>query len=314
MKYSFFDWHCDTASVLLATGQRLAVNDHAVSLERASRLSRYVQVMAYFTSPKLTNEEGWERVNAMHRHLTEDPAVLQGNAVIRNACPPNEDGVHLLLSIEDARILNGRLERLELLREMGIRILTPLWNGVTCIGGAHNTNEGLTAFGAKAVDRAITLGMLPDISHASERSADEIFQIAALHSTPVIASHSNAYNVCPVSRNLRNGQIREILRSRGVIGLNLYVSFLSKDPDNASVNDVLRHVDYFLEQGAEDALCFGCDMDGAKLPRDIPSLEHIPQLAEAFGKRYSENTVHKLLFENAYSFAKRALPSSAKNP
>lgn len=314
MKYSFFDWHCDTAGALLRANEPLAANSQAVSLKKAEQLAHYIQVMAYFTSSKLSDEEGWEWVHSMHRHLTEDASVLRGDAVICDACPPQSNGVHLLLAVEDARILNGKLERVDRLRQMGIRILTPLWSGVTCIGGAHNTSEGLTAFGRIAVDRAITLGMLPDISHASERSADEIFQIAYDHGCPVIASHSNAHSVCPVSRNLRDGQICEIVRSGGVIGLNLYVSFLSKDAANASANDVLRHVEYFLEQGAENALCFGCDMDGAALPADIPSLEEIPHLADLLSRHYSSDTVHKIMFENAYSFARRALTSSAKNP
>jgi membrane dipeptidase len=128
----------------------------------------------------------------------------------------------------------------------------------------------------------------------------------------VIASHSNAYEICPVSRNLHPHQINAVLSLGGVIGLNLYRRFLS-DGDSPSRQDVLRHTEYFLEHGCEDALCFGCDMDGADLPDDLGDLSAIPSLREFLSRYYSEEILNKLFFKNAYSFAADHLTSSAKN-
>ena len=127
-----------------------------------------------------------------------------------------------------------------------------------------------------------------------------------------MASHSNAFDLCPVSRNLQRSQIRDILSLGAVIGINLYVHFLSST-HTASREDVLRHVEYFLEQGCEDALCFGSDMDGAELPADIPNLGAIPALRNFLSDYYDESILNKLFYKNAYHFAERNFSASAEN-
>ncbi|MBQ9785239.1 MAG: membrane dipeptidase [Clostridia bacterium] len=305
MKLSLFDLHADTAWAMYEHRQPLGANTLAVSLDKATAFARYVQVMALWTHPTLSDEDGWERCAQMLQNLENDPAVRESRARLCTACPTDPSLPSLLLSVEDARILNGKAERVDALYDMGVRILTPLWKGESCIGGAHDTDTGLTDFGKSALTRALEHGMVLDISHASERAADDIFNLAARDGAPVIASHSNAYTLCGVSRNLRDGQIKEILDTGGVIGINLYTHFL-RENGNACISDVIRHITYFLEMGAVDALCLGCDMDGADLPADIPDLSYLPRLAEELQKRnYSDETIRAIFFENAYRFAEQ---------
>lgn len=307
---SLFDLHCDTAGEMLATGQPLGENSLAVSLSKATAFCQYVQVMALWANDRLSDAEGWRQVRRMVQNLKKDPAVANGDVGLGTVCPERADGVSLLLGLEDARVLELHPERVDELFEMGVRIFTPLWRGVTCIGGAHDTNEGLTDFGELAVRRALERGMVPDISHASVASADEMFDLAAEYSRPVVASHSNAYAVTPVSRNLRDEQIRAVVNSRGLIGLNLYTAFLASDHP-ATVTDVLRHAEYFLSHGAEHALALGCDMDGADLPQDLHDLAALPALAECFLRHnYSESLVRNIFFENAYRVLRAALNPS----
>lgn len=306
MRPSLFDLHADTAWAMYEKGQPLTDNTLAVSLKRASRFERYIQVMALWTHPSLSDASGWNRCIQMLQNLRADEAIVNGSARICTACPErNAKTPSFLLSVEDARILNGTLERVDALYDMGVRILTPLWKGVSCIGGAHDTQNGLTPFGKAAIDRALSRGMVPDISHASEHSAFELLDLANARGIPTIASHSNAYTICPVSRNLRDWQIEAVLSSDGVIGINLYTYFLRTD-GNASTEDIIRHIEYFLEKGTEHALCLGCDMDGADMPSDIPDLSRLPLLAEALQKRnYTDEMIRALFFENAYCFAEK---------
>ncbi len=310
MKLSLFDLHCDTAYELYRRGQFLSQNTLAVSLEKASQFDRYIQVMALWTPPEWSDAEGWRRLSEMLARLQEDPALQMGQArLVTNRselslCP------QLLLSVEDARILDGQLSRVDMLFSMGVRILTPLWRGISCIGGAHDADVGLTPFGSDALWRALTLGMIPDISHASRRSADEIFSLAKASGTPVIASHSNAYELCPVSRNLTKEQIKAIRACGGIIGINLHAPFLSINAD-ATITDILRHIDYFLSEGMEYRLALGCDMDGGIMPREIPSVDALPRLAEALlAAHYSEKTIRAIFFDNAYRFANTYLLKS----
>ncbi len=311
MKLSLFDLHCDTILEMHRKQEPLSQNSLAVSLSNAAQFARYVQVMAFWTAYDLSDEEGWERLLSMYDYLKQDPSVQSGDAVICTAHDPNDPRPQLLLAVEDMRILAGRIERVDELFAMGFRILTPLWCGNTCIGGSHDTNAGLTAFGADALRRALTLGMIPDISHASRRATDEILALAEEYKMPVIASHSNAHAVCPVSRNLDDRQIDRLLACRGIIGLNLYKAFLRTDGE-ATIDDILLHIDHFLARGAEDSLSLGGDMDGCDLLSEIPSQKHLSRLADRMlQKNYSEKLIHAIFFENAARFAAQNLHSSS---
>lgn len=311
MSFDLFDLHCDTAYEMLRTGQSLTDNRLAVSLTGAKKVfSRYVQIMAHWTDDALSDEAGWEQLLAMHRHLLQDDAIREGHAVIATTIPSDANLPTLLLSVEDARVLANKIERVDTLFQMGFRFLTPLWAGSTCIGGSHDTDVGLTDFGKRALSRAVELGMLLDISHASLASSEEILALSAAQGRPAIASHSNVYDVRPVSRNLQAWQVEALLRCDGIIGLNLHVPFLT-DQTDATVDDVLRHVDAFLAMGAEKALCLGGDMDGAWLPTAFDKVEKLSQLAEEMLRRnYSEDTVRGMFFENAHRFACKHLQAS----
>ena len=308
MQLPLIDFHCDTATKLYETGQFLTENDLAVSLKSASVFRPYLQVMAFFTDPDFSDEDGWDHFLSVRSNLLRDPAVMEGRAKCLTAVGEELPPVSLLFSIEDARIFANRPERVEEAYALGVRILTPLWSGLTCIGGSHDTADGLTDFGRSVIRKALALGMIPDISHASIRSADEIFALAKEANRPVIASHSNAAAICPVSRNLNDRQIKEILSSGGIIGLNLYVKFLAQK-DTVTSEDIIPHIEHFLSLGAADALCLGCDMDGADLPQDLQTVGALQILAERLlSRNYPESLVRKIFFDNAKSFLRRNLP------
>lgn len=287
--------------------QPLAKNDLAVSLERAECFSRYTQIMALWTDHALSDEEGWSAFEAMLVNLKCDPSITCGDARILTDYRAATESPSLILGVEDARILAGDLLRVRTLWDAGVRILTPLWKGVTSIGGSHDTDVGLTEFGRAALQSAAELGMILDISHASVRSADEIFELSGQVGRPVIVSHSNSHAICPVSRNLSDRQVAQILACGGVIGLNLYGAFLSTDK-NATARDLLLHIEHLLSLGAADALCLGCDMDGCTLPPDIPALDALPRLADyMLAHGYSESLVRAIFSDNADRFARRYL-------
>ena len=306
MNLSLFDLHADTAWAMYQTNAPLESNSLAVSLEKAKYYNRYIQVMALWTSPDLNNEDGYLRLLEMVKNLKNDPALISGKAELCTSCPARTaDKASLLFSIEDARILNSRIERVEEIAKLGVRSIIPMWAGETCIGGSHDTNVGLTSFGKLAIKKMLDLNMILDISHASVLSSKDIFELSAAHSKPVIASHSNAHTVCPVSRNLLDWQIDAIVASGGIIGINLYHAFLETD-GKATLDSILRHIEHFLSLGAQNALCLGCDMDGADLLYDIPDVSYLYRIAEhLFAHGYSQKWIDALFFENAYYFAQK---------
>ncbi len=302
MKLSLFDLHCDTALAMLHRHQGLEKNELAVSLAGAEGFEHYMQVMALWTPHHLKNEDGWKCNREMLENLKNDPAITSQKAILTTAPDQHLKAPQMFLAVEDVRIINNDLDRLDLLYSDGVRIITPMWRGVNGIGGAHDTDVGLTDFGKKALEHALELGMILDISHASRRSANEILALCNEYGAPVIASHSNAYSICPVPRNLTDDKIKCIINAKGLVGINLCTSFLSDR--NPSVEDVMRHIEHFLSLGAEDVLSFGCDMDGCDLPNDIPNVSALPRIAERMLKaNYPEELIHAIFFDNAYRFA-----------
>lgn len=305
MKY--FDLHCDTALALYRNGAALKDAPCAVSLDKVAAYERYVQLMAVFTDSRLTDEEGWEqfwkvRKNLLDQCETYGVPVCHDGAELGNTLRFMDNKDVFLLTVEDVRILAGKIERLEELHRAGVSVITPLWGGDTCIGGSHNTDHGLTEFGKAVVAECFERGIAVDISHASTYSTDDIFTLAEQKHGKVLATHSNAHALCPHTRNLTDDQLRRLAALDGIVGVNLYVRFLSES-DPCTADDVVRHIDHLMNVLGEDRVAFGADWDGADVPAELCDISKMPTLVPLLKEKgYSDTVLEKLYFNNAMAF------------
>jgi len=307
------DLHCDTAVSLFNGQWQLRDNTEcAVSLEKAAVYDKYIQCAAIFTASALDNEQGWQTFFRVHRHFLD--ACTQNDCMLCTKGDMLTQFLHLpakhtafILTVEDARILNGNPDRLGILFDAGVRLITPVWSDETCIGGAHNTCSGLTVFGKAMAEEALERGMILDISHASLLSADTLLTLGSRYPGQICASHSNAFTITPHSRNLTDEQICRLAAIDGIIGINLYVEFL-RGTGTCSADDVLRHMEYIINLCGEDHLAFGCDLDGAETPSDLPDVASLTTLLPKMQARgYSEDRIEKLFYKNACRFLVNAL-------
>lgn len=305
-----FDLHCDTATRLLAENQGLADNSLHISLSKAQYLEKYAQVMAIWTDRRLSDGEGYERFFGVLDNLEREIEKNSDRVAMARSYPDIErslaSGISpLILAVEDARILENNISRLDALYDRGVRILTLNWYGNTCIGGGHDTTNGLTDFGKEVVRCTLELGIIPDISHCSQQGSEEVLTIAEELAGPIIASHSDSFSVNPHTRNLSDSHLERLIRLGGLVGLNLCPSHLSQS-GSASVNDILRHAEHYLSLGGEDILAMGGDLDGTDLPQDIGGIEDMYKIAEAMQRiNYSDRLIEKIFYENALNFFKR---------
>jgi len=133
-----------------------------------------------------------------------------------------------LMGGEGGNMIEGSMENLETLYSRGVRYLGLTWNTSNAIAiSARDENNGkpggLTEFGRSVVKRMNELGMLVDVSHLGETA---FWDVAEISNAPIIASHSNVYNLAPHFRNLTDEQIKTIAKSGGYIGINFYNKFL----------------------------------------------------------------------------------------
>ena len=311
MKLKLFDLHCDTPLTLYKNNFHLESSPAAVSLKKASELSEYVQIMAFWADEKLADDTAFFAFHKAADYLNFEVERLEGEVAYARSGKDLESlsvKNKLMLSVEDARILCGRLDRLSVLYARGIRFLIPVWGGKTIIGGAHDTDEGLTEFGKSVIDECFKLGIIPDISHSSEKTAQEIFDIAECLGKAVMASHSNSYSICPHSRNLRDYQFDQVRKSGGIVGISLCSLHLTQSGE-ASIDDVVRHIEHYLSLGGENTVALGCDFDGTDmLPKELRFLDDMPRLADRLAQLgYTDKQINKIFYQNAKDFIDKNL-------
>ncbi len=304
MILSLSDLHCDTLYEIFA--KQKSVNDPslAVSLDPLAvhPYQKHTQVTAIWSDSSLSDEDSFLQCVSILEQLQEHRIFDCFYRGVGNASFFLEQSKAFLLGVEDARLLSGEISRLTFLHQKGVRILTLLWKGVSCIGGAYDTDRGLTAFGKEVVTCSTELGIVCDISHASIRSAYDTIEMA--NGAPVIASHSDSFSVYPHPRNITDSLFSDIKQTGGLVGINLYDVHLGMHALRGTATDmILRHIDHFLSIGGEDVICFGCDFDGAQTPLEYQHPEDLYSLSNEMVRRgYSERVIQKIFWKNADRF------------
>ena len=296
-KYRVFDGHCDTAIELWRQAQNLRSNSLAVSLERAERLDGYAQFFAFCTAwlkTRMPHTEHFARaLDYFTEQLRENEDRITLCRTMREADAAMAAGkAAAFLAIEGAEAVREDPGLLEAAYEKGVRMVSLVWNLPNSLSGSCQTGEGLSERGKDFFHRAQRLGMLVDVSHLSERG---FWDMAELAEKPIVASHSDAFAVCPHPRNLTDAQFRAICDLDGTVGLNLYGPFLTREK-TPTLDDLRRHLDHFLTLGGEGHLALGADLDGCEiLPEGFAAVDDYNALGDYLVKTgYSDETIQNL--------------------
>ena len=305
-----FDLHCDTPLLLYRKKEGLFENSLHVSLSKASCFEKYVQCAAVWSDKALTDEECLaEYINASDYFLS-----LAGNMTLTSRNDLSESNrFSFIQTVEDARLLCNNTDNLPLLFDRGVRVLTLLWGKKSSVGSAWNEDEGsLTPFGHRVLDECFSLGIIPDISHSNIHSQWDIIKKAREMRKSIIATHANAYSVCNHKRNLTDRVAKEIARSGGVIGISLYPPHLKGE--RANIDDVVRHILYYIKIAGEDTVCLGCDFDGIdSTPDEINHVGDLYRLFERLCSLVGSSIASKVFYDNAYNFFINNLPQERAN-
>ena len=299
------DSHCDTATKLVE-GESLFDSKGHWSLKRALKYQGFVQFFAAFIPPEEPNPENRCVIllDALEKEIEKNPNLIckaTNYEELRKGLKENK--IVAFLTVEGG--FGSDLSMVETLYEKGVRCMSLCWNEDTPLcGGIFGKGTGVTELGRKAVKEMNRLGMLIDVSHASDKS---FYELAELTEKPLIATHSNSRSICSHKRNLTDEQFQMICKMGGMVGLNGYPLFLNKKGE-ADVTDFLRHLEHFLALGGKDCLGLGADFDGIdSCMKDFCGIQDYNFLYETLCRFYSEELVNALFCENYIRFLKNNL-------
>jgi microsomal dipeptidase-like Zn-dependent dipeptidase len=172
--------------------------------------------------------------------------------------------IKTMVSIENAsgfcdetEPLKKGLERLEswLGKAGRIAYMSLTWNDENRFGGGNATKAGLKKDGQQLLQWMSGKKIAIDLSHTSDRLAEEILKAIENLDIIPIASHSNFRKIADHPRSLPDHVAKEIGARGGVIGLNFVRVFLGKQ----GPEDFIRQVEYADKLGLLDHYCFGAD-------------------------------------------------------
>lgn len=311
------DCHCDTLTELYKKGTSIYANDQHFDIQRLIALGGGLQFCAIYVPTQEFRYYGGLRytLKYLDKYLQE-VKKLQADGIdvlqVRTKADVADVLNHkaaTLLAIEEGGAIDGSLEALRCLYELGVRAMTLTWSNRNDIADGVNEEKsggGLTVFGRQVVAEMNKLGMLVDVSHIAPAGFWDVIETST---KPIIATHSNAKALCPHPRNLDDQQIKAINENDGLIGITFAGQFLENDYNDACIESVYRHIDHMLNlMGNDDHIGFGSDFDGiSHPPYNIQGVQDYKPLVDFLATKYSDSTIAKITHQNVLSLLGKVL-------
>lgn len=200
----------------------------------------------------------------------------------------------IMLGIENGIALDGNLDNLQHFAKRGIVYMTLCHNGDNDIcdsAKGNQTHNGVSKFGKQVIKKMNKLGIVVDLSHASEKSFYDALKISK---KPIVCSHSSCRALCDHPRNLTDDQMRALAQKDGVMQITLYPGFLRTEGE-ATVEDVLAHLEHAIEVMGIDHVGIGTDFDGDGGVRGFANSSDIINFTRMLLARgYSHNDIFKI--------------------
>ena len=236
----------------------------------------------------------------------------------------------IYLGIENGYPLGKEIEKIDYFYKRGARYITLVHTRNNDIADSSTDRKGeehggLSKFGEAVVKRMNRLGIMIDVSHASDSA---FYDVLRLSKTPIIASHSCARAVCDNPRNLDDEMLRALAENGGVIQMCILSDYVKEikqsqerldaekafrerhtdwsnytpeqrkkgiqewyqldvdyPPTLATVSDVVDHIDHIVKVAGIDHVGIGTDFDGGGGVEDCFDVSELPNITIELVKR-----------------------------
>lgn len=312
-----FDGHSDIwTDVTLRSfnGERDIIRKHHLERLRAGQITGSILVMwidpPYTSNPEKRMVEIEEAIKLELPYIQDDIVIAHNFADVERALAENK--LYFFIGMEGLSGIGENIDLIDHYHEFGARHAGLTWNEQNALatGVAGDKDRGLTALGKQAVKRLNDKKMLVDVSHLNDKSFWDLIDVT---DRPVIASHSNSRTLCNAPRNLTDDQIKKIGETGGLVGMNSFNLFVSKDRELQNVHTLAMHAAYVAELIGVDHVAIGMDycefLDDSALGsfstqenpyiKGLEDASHTPNfLAELKNVGFNREEIEKISYKN----------------
>ncbi|KQL50072.1 diguanylate cyclase [Brevibacillus choshinensis] len=297
------DFHCDALLKIWEQDGKISFTDAEELDANKVRLVQggiKVQCFAIYTPSDMKAEQRFQSALDQIHHFYAN--VLANNPEMKQIREWSDfdqlkDGqIGAMLTLEGVEPIGNDLKKLHILYQLGVRSVGLTWNyaNLAADGALEPRNAGLTSFGKEIIQFHNEHKILTDVSHLSEASFWDTLDVAKYP----IASHSNSRAWCDNPRNLSDEQAKAMFAKGGNVHV-VYCPMFVKEQGEATIPDLIRHIDHFCSLGGVRQIGLGSDFDG--ITTKVVGLEHAGtthNLINELLKHYSEEEVRGFAGEN----------------
>ncbi len=305
------DTHCDTPMQMIRPGFNIR-NEHKapksrVDLPRMETGGLDAMFFAAFTGQKPRTEENYSKAYSIANQMIDSlhSAVSHNSEFATLALKANDLGNiektgkrAVYIGMENGFPLAKDITRVEEYYKKGVRYITLChsYHNDICDSSSDAKpaeHNGVSEFGKLVIAEMNRLGMMVDVSHASDKS---FFDVLEFSKAPVIASHSSVRAIAKHNRNMTDEMIKKLAEKGGVIQICLLDDYI-KEPDTTMVkfrrmkllHEKYRQADKMTESERE-ALSKEWNEVEAMNPEELPTtkdlVDHIDHVKNLVGIDY----------------------------
>ena len=263
------DTHCDTPMAMIGEGFDIGIR-HApgprapkIDLPKMIEGGLDAEFFAAFVGQGDRTPEGYARarrraeaaIAAVHKMCEDYPDMVGLALTPDDACRLEKEGRRAaFIGMENGYPIGRDLGLVEEYFNQGVRYITLCHSSDNDICDSSTErrepdDNGLSEFGKQVVAECNRLGILVDVSHASDGSFRDILKATA---APVIASHSSTRALCDHPRNLSDDMLLALRENGGVIQVCFVSSFVKTEPPNPERDQALAALQRKYGSNRED--------------------------------------------------------------
>jgi membrane dipeptidase len=167
--------------------------------------------------------------------------------------------IAMVLSLEAPPKIGEDLSKLDVLYGLGVRVMGIVYskNNEFGSGLADVHDKGLTDWGYLLVERLNKLGVLVDVSHASDKTSMEAIEASKY---PVVVTHAGARSLWPSRRMKPDEVIQAIAEKKGFFAIEAAPhTTITKNHPRHSIDSIMEHFQYVEKLVGIDYVAFGPD-------------------------------------------------------